>query len=88
MFILTSLETEIAKSVKKTKITRAPCRRRNSEAVPRAENFGDLITTDRKVLSDNFESRNNHRHAVVVQDPASQWIQAYLCKNKTSQETQ
>ena len=31
---------------KRTKITRAPCRRRNGEAVPRAENFGDLITAD------------------------------------------
>ena len=28
---------------KRTKITRAPCRRRNGEAVPRAEKFGDLI---------------------------------------------
>ena len=37
---------------KRTKITRAPCRRRNGEAVPRAENFGDLITADHKVLSD------------------------------------
>ena len=73
---------------KRTKITRAPCRRRNGEAVPRAEKFGDLITADHKVLSDNCESRNNHRYAVVVQDPATQWIQAYPCKNKTSQETQ
>ena len=31
---------------KRTKITRAPCRRRNSEAVSRAVNFGDLITAD------------------------------------------
>ena len=38
---------------KRTKITRAPCRRRNGGAVPRAENFGDLITADHKVLSDN-----------------------------------
>ena len=73
---------------KRTKITRAPCRRRNGEAVPRAEKFGDLITADHKVLSDNCESRNNHRCAVVVQDLATQWIQAYPCKNKTSQETQ
>ena len=72
----------------KTKITRASCRRRNGEAVPRAANFGDLITADHKVLSDNCESRNNHRYAVVVQDLATQWIQAYPCKNKTSQETQ
>ena len=73
---------------KRTKITRAPCRRRNGEAVPRAANFGDWITADHKVLSDNCESRNNHRYAVVVQDLATQWIQAYPCKNKTSQETQ
>ena len=34
---------------KRTKIARAPCRRRNGEAVPRAVNFGDLITADHKV---------------------------------------
>ena len=73
---------------KRTKITRATCTRRNGEALPRAVNFGDLITADHKVLSDNCESRNNHRYAVVVQDLATQWIQAYPCKNKTSQETQ
>ena len=73
---------------KRTKITRAPCRRRNGGAVPRAEIFGDLITADHKVLSEVCESRNNHRYAVVVQDLATQWIQAYPCKTKTSQETQ
>ena len=67
---------------KRTKITRAPCRRRNGGAVLRAENFGDLITADHKVLSDNCESRNNHRCAVVVQDSATQWIQAYPCKTQ------
>ena len=72
----------------RTKITRAPCRRRNGGAVHRADIFGDLITADHKVLSDNCESRNNHRYAVVVQDLATQWIQAYPCKTKTSQETQ
>ena len=73
---------------KRTKITRVPCRRRIGGTVPRADNFGDLITADHKVPSDNCESRNNHRYAVVVQDLATQWIQAYPCKNKTSQETQ
>ena len=67
---------------KRTKITIAPCRRRNGEAVPRAEKFGDLITADHKVLGDNCESRNSHRYAVVVQDLATQWIQAYPCKPK------
>ena len=71
----------------RTKITRAPCRRRNGGAVLRAEKFGDLITADHKVLSDNCESRNNHRYAVVVQDLATQWVQANPCKTKTSQET-
>ena len=72
----------------RTTITRAPCRRRNGGAVPRAEFFGDLKTADHKVLSENCESWNNHRYAVVVQDLATQWIQSYPCKTKTSQETQ
>ena len=62
-----------------TKITRAPCRRRIGRVVPRAENFGDLITADHKVLSEGCESRNNHRYA-IVQDLATQWIQSYPCK--------
>ena len=36
----------------RTKITRAPCRRRIGGAVLRAENFGKLITADHKVLSE------------------------------------
>ena len=88
MFILISLKTENCEICKRTKITRAPCRRRNGEAVPRADKFGDLITADHKVLSDNCESRNNHRYAIVVPDSATQWIQSYPCKTKTSQETQ
>ena len=50
--------------------------------------FGDLTTVHHKVLSESCEARNNHRHAVVVQDLASQWIQSYPCKTKTSQETE
>ena len=45
-------------------------------------NLGDLLTAGHKVLSDNCESRNNHRSAVVVQDLATQWIQTYPYKNK------
>ena len=67
---------------------RRTCRRRANAVVPRAENFGDLITAYHKVLREDSESRNNHRHAVVVQDSATQWIQSYPCKTKTSQETQ
>ena len=73
----------------RTKITRASCRRRTGTVVPRADNFGDVITADHKVLSERCESRHNHRYAVVVQDLATRWIQSYPCKNKkTSQENQ
>ena len=51
-------------------------------------NIGDLITADHKSLNEESESRNNHRHAVVVQDLATQLLQSYPCKTKTSQETQ
>ena len=72
----------------RTKITRVPCRKRTDTVVPRAENFGDLITADHKVLSEGCELRNDHRYAVAVQNLATQWIQSYPCKTKTSQETQ
>ena len=72
----------------KTKITRASCRRRAGTVVPRAEDVGDLITADHKVLNEEGESRNSHRCAVVAQDLATQWIQSHPCKTKTSQETQ
>ena len=68
-------------------MTRAPCRRRTDEALPRAEKFVNLIKANRKVLNEGCESRDNHRYAVVVQDLATQWIQSYPCKTKTSRET-
>ena len=52
MFIFISPnKDQNCKICKRTKITRAPCRRRNGEVVPRAEKFGVLITADHKVLS-------------------------------------
>ena len=71
----------------KTKITKAPRRKCTCTAIPRAEKFGVLPIADHKVLCE-CESRNNHRYAVVVQDLATQWIQSYPCKTKTSQETE
>ena len=73
---------------KRSKITRAPCRKRTGVAVPWAENFGDLITADHKVLNEVGETRNKHRDAVVVQDFATQRIQSCPCNTKTSQETE
>ena len=63
---------------------RASCRRRAGTGVPK--NVVDLITADLKILSEESESRNNHRYAVVVQDLTTQWLQSNPCKTKTSQE--
>ena len=71
----------------RTKITRAPCRRRTGDALLRAEKFGDLITADHKVLNEGCDSFDNHEFAVVVQDLVSHWIQSYPCKTKSSHET-
>ena len=71
----------------RTKITRAPCRRRNGDAVPRAESFGDLITADHNIPSEGCESRHNHLCAVVVQDVTIHWVQSYQCKTEAYQET-
>ena len=57
-------------------------------SIPRAEEIGDLITAEQKVLNDGSESRNNHRYAVVVHDLATQWMHSFPCKNKNSQETE
>ena len=75
-------------SLPRTKMTRAPCRRRTGEAQLRAEKFVDLITTDHKVLNEDCESRNNHRHAVVVQDLATQWNQSYPWRKNLLKETE
>ena len=72
----------------RTEIIRDPCRSIIGRVILRAENVGDLITADHKVLSEGCESRNNHRYAVVVQDLAAHRIQSYPCKTKTSQGLQ
>ena len=66
----------------RTKITRATCRKRTGNVVPRTENFGDLIAADHKVLSEGCESRNNHRYAVVVQDLAPNGSSRIRAKQK------
>ena len=88
MYLLTSQRTRIAKFAQEPTLQGPSCRKRTGNPVPRAEKFGDLMTADHKVLSEGCESGNNHRYAVVVQDLATQWIQSYPCKTKTSQETQ
>ena len=73
---------------RRTRVTQAPCRVRAGNHIPRAENFGDLIMADQKVLNDECESRHSHSYAVIEQNVSTQWLQAYPCKTKTSQETE
>ena len=72
---------------RRTKLSRAPCGRRSSNHIPRAEKCGDFITTDHKVLNEEVESRNNHKSVEIVQGLATQWIRRYYSITKTSQET-
>ena len=83
---LTSRKTEIARSARGPK-SHGPRAEDLLAVVHRAQNFGDLLTADHKDLSEGCESQKNHRCAVAVQDLATQWIQSYPCKTKTSQET-
>ena len=88
VFILTSLKTEIARSVNGPKLQGPHAEDAMAKPYLEPQIFGDLIRADHKVLSESCESRNNHRYAVVVHYLATQWIQSYPCKTKTSQETQ
>ena len=44
---------------KRTIIASAPCRRRTGEAVPRAEQFGDLTQANHKVLSEKISKQSS-----------------------------
>ena len=58
----------------RTKITRVLATQRTGKAIPWAENLGDLTTANHKVPSEGFETHHSHRHAFVVQDLASRWM--------------
>ena len=49
---------------RRTKITRASCRKRTGNHIHRAENVGDLITADHKVLNEECDLRNSQRHKI------------------------
>ena len=88
IFILTFRKTEIARSARGPKSQGRRAEDAFVESYFMQIIFDDLITADHKIVSEGCESRNNHRYAVVVQDLATQWIQSYPGKTKTSQETQ
>ena len=67
----------------KTKISKPSCRIRADAVAPKAQNFGHLITVDFQVPSEERESQNSRRRAVVAHDWATQWIQFYPCNSKS-----
>ena len=87
-FILTSRNTQIVKSAWRRKWQGLLAGDLLVQSYTCRTILGNLISADHKILSEGSESRNNHRCAVVVQDLATQWLQSYPCKTKTSQETQ
>ena len=70
---------------KRTKVTRAACRRNSQSHILRTTKFRDIIAANHKVLNEEEgESRSNHKYAIVVQDLPTLWIQSdHSKKNAT-----
>ena len=75
---------------KKTKSTRARCRRKpqkHVDGIAPSTKFADLITADHKILNAENESRCGHKNGLIVQDDFTKWIQSYPMKTKETSET-
>ena len=80
------MNCEICKLVK---LTRAACRAGTvpeQDGLPPAQKFGDRLTADHKVLTDDQTARSGAKYALVIQDEYTKWIQAYATKTKNSEE--
>ena len=88
VFILTSRRTKIARFASEPRLQGLFAENALTQPYLEQKNLVTWITADHKVFNKGCESRDNHRYAVVVQDLATQWIQSYPCKTKTSQETE
>ena len=74
---------------KRTKITRACCKRSSenrAERIPEAEKCGDSVTADHNILDEENEPRLQQIRVVVVQDSVTQSIQSYPRTNRTARE--
>ena len=83
--VLAHSSASIVETQKRKYSVHAYFRKNQERSILRTEKYGDLTTAEHKILSEGRESRNNHRHAVVVQVLATQWKP---CQTKTSQETE
>ena len=69
-----------------TYASRRVCRRNSQDHIRRTTQFCDIITANHRVLIEEGELQNNQRFAIDAQDLATQLIQSYPCKSKTSQK--
>ena len=75
---------------RKTKTTRARFQikpKKCVDGIASSTQFGDLITADHTILNAEKESRCRYKHALIVQDDFTNWIERYLMKTKETSET-
>ena len=87
VFLLASRETEVAKYAWGPR-WQGPVQTMQQRSRTSNRKVLLFVTADHKVLNEEGESRDSHRYAVVVQGLATQHIQSYPCRSKTSQETE
>ena len=71
------------------KMNRASCRsraRQEPDGLPRATHFGNMLTSDHKVLLENQASRHGDKYAIIIQDSFTKWLQAFPTKTKGHEE--
>ena len=72
-----------------TKVQRAQCRQSSGHAdgLPEPVLFGDSLIADHAIINEDDMSRSQDRAALVVQDRATRWIQAYPAPSKNAEQT-
>ena len=71
------------------KTTRAHCRshasRVKENGAPEPVKFADAITADTAILNEDNSSRDHDMVANIIQDKATQWLQAYPAESKSAE---
>ena len=80
----------------KYKMTKAACKSKRTKEkgkrpfitnIPEVKNWADCITADYKIVNEDDESRSYDQNALVCQDIATYWLQAYPTPNRSTHET-
>ena len=59
---------------------------RRPDALPEAKEFADHIVGDHKIINEADQSKDRDRAALVLQDRATWWLQAYAAQTKSAPE--